>query len=61
MLGSVQGKVAECQFCCDTGWIGYEKPMTGLDGRVQMVFVPNPCWCKAGENFRNQQFVVDAK
>jgi hypothetical protein len=57
-LGSVSGKAAECQFCCDTGWTGWEKPITGLDGKITMVFVPQVCLCKAGNNFRNLQQTV---
>jgi len=55
VTNSIQGKAAECPFCCDTGWTGWEKPMAGLDGKIQMVFVPQVCWCKAGNNFRNLQ------
>lgn len=58
MTDGISIKAAECQFCWDTGWVSYEQPMTGLDGNVTMVRVPSPCWCKAGNNFRNQQFTL---
>lgn len=58
MMGSVSMPAAKCQFCCDTGWTGWEKPMTGRDGRTVMVFVPQRCACEAGKNF-TQQVVVE--
>jgi hypothetical protein len=38
-----------CPTCNDTGWTGWEKPMS--DGRrgIRMVFVPQVCVCKAGD------------
>jgi hypothetical protein len=38
-----------CPTCSDTGWTGWEKPMS--DGRrgIRMVFVPQVCVCKAGD------------
>jgi len=48
---SVSGMTAKCQFCCDNGWIGYEKPMANKDGRIVMVFVPQRCSCEAGQKF----------
>ena len=49
---------AKCQFCCDTGWTGWAKPMTGKDGRLVMVFVPQRCSCQAGKNFTQQVIIA---
>ena len=35
----------KCKICNDTGMTGYNKPMSGLDGRTYMVFVPQYCVC----------------
>lgn len=51
-LTFVYGKQAECFMCNDTGLTGWEKPMTGKDGRIVMVWVPQVCSCRIGDNFR---------
>lgn len=38
----------KCQVCKDTGMTGWEKPMTGPDGKIHMIFVPQTCLCEAG-------------
>lgn len=56
---SVTLEPAKCQFCCDTGWTGWEKPMIDEDGRAIMVFIPQRCSCAAGHKFSQTVLVVD--
>lgn len=38
-----------CAICNDTGWTGWEKPMSDGRGGVRMVFVPQLCRCGAAD------------
>jgi hypothetical protein len=40
--------VPKCEICKDTGMTGWEKPMSGINGEIHMVFVPQTCLCEAG-------------
>ena len=49
----------KCKVCNDTGWTGWEKPMSGVDGKIHMVFVPQRCcMCEIGLAGFNQQIGI---
>lgn len=50
-MEGVTGEAAKCQFCCDGGWVSYDRPMADKDGRTVMVRIPSRCICKAGQKF----------
>jgi hypothetical protein len=45
-----------CEICKGSGWTGWYKPMSDMDGNVVMVFVPQRCICQPW--FPAQQGVV---
>jgi hypothetical protein len=49
----------KCDVCKDTGWTGWEKPMSDIEGKIHLVFVPQRCMmCDLGRF--NQQVNIPA-
>ena len=43
-----------CPICKGCGMYSYGKPMTGMDGKMYMVDVPQYCSCELGQQLRSR-------